>query len=119
GITEILVVTGTDHMGDVVGLLGSGKDFRCQFTYRVQDEAGGIAQALGLAKQFSRDDSMCVILGDNVFQDSIAPAVKEFEKQGKGARLFLKEVPDPGRFGVATVKDGKIVKIVEKPKKPE
>ncbi len=119
GITEILIVTGTEHMGAIVGTLGSGKDFGCQFTYRVQDEAGGIAQALGLAKQFSRDDSMCVILGDNVFQDSIADAVKEFSKTSVGARLFLKEVPDPGRFGVATVKDGKIVKVVEKPTHPE
>ena len=119
GITEILVVTGTDHMGDVVGLLGSGKAFGCHFTYRVQDEAGGIAQALGLAREFAREHTICVILGDNVFQDSIAPAVKEFGKAGKGARLFLKEVTDPGRFGVATVKDGKIAKIAEKPKKPE
>ncbi|HVO31782.1 MAG TPA: sugar phosphate nucleotidyltransferase [bacterium] len=119
GIVEIMIVTGTEHMGAVVGLLGSGKDFGCQFTYRVQDEAGGIAQALGLAKQFAKDEAMCVILGDNVFLDPIGDAVKAFEKQAKGARLFLKEVPDPGRYGVATVKDGKIVKIVEKPKNPE
>ena len=119
GIKEILIVTGTEHMGDVVGLLGSGREFDCEFTYRVQDEAGGIAQALGLARRFAGGEKICVILGDNVFQDSLAPAVKEFEKQKRGARLFLKAVSDPGRFGVATVKNGKIVKIVEKPKKPE
>lgn len=119
GIDDILIVTGTEHMGSVVGMLGSGKDFGCQFTYRVQEEAGGIAQALGLATQFARSESMCVILGDNVFQDSIAAAVKEFTATGAGARLFLKKVHDPGRFGVATVKDGKIVRVVEKPKVPE
>jgi glucose-1-phosphate thymidylyltransferase len=119
GIVEILIVTGTEHMGDVVGLLGSGKDFQCHFTYKVQDEAGGIAQALGLARQFAHDDSMCVILGDNIFQDPIKDAVNEFSVQGEGARLFLKEVHDPGRYGVANVKDGRIVKIVEKPATPE
>ena len=78
GITEILIVTGTEHMGDVVGLLGSGRDFKCSFTYKVQDEAGGIAQALGLAENFAGGDRMCVILGDNVFEDSIAAAVAQF-----------------------------------------
>ena len=72
GIDEILIVTGTDHMGDVVSLLGSGKDFGCKFTYKVQDEAGGIAQALGLAENFVGDDSMLVILGDNIFSASLA-----------------------------------------------
>ncbi len=119
GIREILIVTGTEHIGDVVGLLGSGREFGCEFTYRVQDEAGGIAQALGLARQFAGDGPVCVILGDNIFQDSIAGAVRDFAAGGIGARLFLKEVPDPSRFGVATVKDGRIVKIVEKPTRPE
>src|SRR5216117_1523159 len=69
GIQEILIVTGVEHMGDVVGLLGSGKDFGCRFTYKVQDEAGGIAQALGLAENFAGKDLLCVILGDNIFED--------------------------------------------------
>src|SRR6202162_1514189 len=90
GVTEILIVTGTDHMGDVVGLLGSGKDFGCEFTYRVQDEAGGIAQALALAGQFSRDDKMCVILGDNIFQDTIRPFVEEFDASAIKAKILLK-----------------------------
>jgi len=119
GIEEILVVTGVEHMGDVVTLLGSGKDFRCRFTYKVQDEAGGIAQALGLAESFAGDDLMCVILGDNIFEDAIGPYVKAFREQGKGARLLLKQVHDPQRYGVAEVEGSRVVRIVEKPKKPK
>jgi len=119
GIEEILIVTGTEHMGDVVGLLGSGKDFGCRFTYKVQDEAGGIAQALGLAENFVGSDRMCVILGDNIFDDDIKSAVVQFsESSGDSAHVFLKIVPDPHRFGVAEVKDGRIVGIIEKPKQP-
>ncbi len=120
GIEEILVVTGVDHMGDVVNLLGSGKEFRCRFTYKVQDEAGGIAQALGLAENFAGRSPVCVILGDNVFEDAIGPYVQRFEKQKKGARVLLKKVPDPQRYGVAEVsKDGKILGIEEKPRQPK
>jgi glucose-1-phosphate thymidylyltransferase len=119
GIEEILVVTGVEHMGDVVTLLGSGKDFRCRFTYKVQDEAGGIAQALGLAENFAGDDLMCVILGDNIFEDGITPYVKSFREQGKGARLLLKQVHDPQRYGVAEVEGSRVMRIVEKPKKPK
>ena len=119
GVEEILIVTGVDHMGDVVNLLGSGKDFRCRFTYKVQDEAGGIAQALGLAENFARGDLTCVILGDNIFQDSIAPYVKSFQEQGKGARLLLKQVHDPQRYGVAEVEGSRVTRIVEKPREPK
>ncbi|MFC1517398.1 sugar phosphate nucleotidyltransferase [Candidatus Margulisiibacteriota bacterium] len=118
GIKEILIVTGTNHMGDVVSLLGSGKDFNCKFTYKVQDEAGGIAQALGLAENFSGKEPVIVILGDNIFQDDITPYVKNFKKQKSGAKILLKEVKDPQRYGVANVKDKLIVNIDEKPKKP-
>ena len=118
GIGEILVVTGVEHMGDVVTLLGSGKDFGCRFTYKVQDEAGGIAQALGLAENFAGRAPVCVILGDNVFQDDLQPFVARFAEQGTGARVVLKRVTDPQRFGVAEVRDGKIVSIEEKPKQP-
>jgi glucose-1-phosphate thymidylyltransferase len=118
GIDEILVVTGVDHMGDVVTLLGSGREFGCRFTYKVQDEAGGIAQALGLAENFAARSPLCVILGDNVFQDSIAPVVERYHRQGRGARVVLKKVPDPQRFGVAEVKGERIVSIEEKPKRP-
>jgi glucose-1-phosphate thymidylyltransferase len=119
GIKEILIVTGVEHMGDVVSLLGSGKDFDCQFTYRVQDEAGGIAQALGLASQFAKDDKMCVILGDNIFYDSIEKFVTDFHSGSAKAKILLRKVPDPQRFGVAEVKDNKILNVTEKPKSPK
>ena len=119
GIQEILIVTGTEHMGDVVALMGSGKDFGCRFTYKVQDEAGGIAQALGLAENFAGGSPLCVILGDNIFQDSLKPEVEAFERQGQGARILLKPVDDPQRYGVAEVKDGQVLGIEEKPKAPK
>ncbi len=121
GIEEILIVTGTEHMGDVVSLLGSGKDFNCRFTYKVQDEAGGIAQALLLAENFAGGDSVGVILGDNIFEDSLLEMAKNFSQiqKEKGARIALKEVKDPKRFGVATLRGDKVVKIVEKPEEPE
>ena len=119
GIEEILVVTGKEHMGDVVNLLGSGHDYGLRFTFKVQDQAGGIAQALGLAENFAGDDCCTVILGDNIFSDSIAPYVKQFEQQGKGAKVLVKQVPDPNRFGVAEIEGDHIVNIEEKPKEPK
>ncbi|MEE8638264.1 MAG: sugar phosphate nucleotidyltransferase [Candidatus Margulisiibacteriota bacterium] len=119
GIEEILIVTGVEHMGDVVSLLGSGKDFGCRFTYKVQDQAGGIAQALALAESFVDLDQIAVILGDNIFEDDLRPFALAFKKQKKGARVLIKDVSDPERFGVVEVKDGKIVSIEEKPKKPK
>ncbi|WP_256759142.1 sugar phosphate nucleotidyltransferase [Cohnella sp. WQ 127256] len=118
-INDILIVTGKDHMGDVVNLLGSGYEMGVTFTYKVQDEAGGIAQALGLAEHFVGDDSMVVILGDNVFSDSIAPFVDSFVKQGKGAKILLQEVPDPKRYGVPELHGDQIVSIEEKPSHPK
>lgn len=119
GIEEILIVTGTEHMGDVVSLMGSGKDFGCRFTYKVQDEAGGIAQALGLAENFAGESPICVILGDNIFQDSLKGEVQAYEQQGRGARILLKPVEDPQRYGVAEVEDGHVLGIEEKPKAPK
>ncbi len=116
GMKEILIVTGTEHMGDVVNLLGSGKDFNCKFTYKVQDEAGGIAQALSLAENFAGGDNVTVILGDNVFEYNLTEAVNSFSG---GSCLFVQEVHDPERFGVAEVRDGKIISIEEKPQKPK
>ncbi len=118
-VRDILIVTGTEHMGDVVGLLGSGKDFDCEFTYRVQDRAGGIAEALGLSRDFVHGGRMVVVLGDNIFQDSIAPHVDRFAKQDRGARILLKEVPDPKRYGVAEIAGDRVVGIEEKPAKPK
>jgi len=118
-IHDILIVTGRDHMGDVVNLLGSGYEFGVTFTYKVQDQAGGIAQALGLAEQFVGNDLMTVILGDNVFDDDISPYVRSFEKQGRGAKILIKEVPDPKRYGVAELSGDSIVSIEEKPIHPK
>jgi glucose-1-phosphate thymidylyltransferase len=119
GITEILVVTGRDHMGDVLELLGSGRDYGLDFTFKVQDQAGGIAEALGLARNFVNGDKCAVILGDNIFEDDISPYVESFKKQDKGAKILLKEVSDPTRFGVAELTDNKILSIEEKPKQPK
>ncbi len=117
GIEEILIVTGTDHMGDVVNLLGSGKDFGCRFTYKVQDEAGGIAQALGLAENFAGDDSVVVILGDNIFEHSLKKAVENYT--GSGAQILIQEVHDPQRYGVAELEGDRVISIEEKPENPK
>ncbi|MFA5238557.1 MAG: sugar phosphate nucleotidyltransferase [Phycisphaerae bacterium] len=117
GIKQILIVTGVEYMGAVVGLLGSGKEFGCRFTYRVQDEAGGIAQALGLAENFA--ERIAVILGDNIFQASLKTCADKFTSQKAGARILLKQVPSPQRFGVAQISDGKIIAIDEKPENPK
>jgi len=117
GIDEILIVTGTDHMGAVVNLLGSGKDFGCRFTYKVQDEAGGIAQALGLAENFVGSDTMTVILGDNIFEASLEAALENYP--GSGGQILLQKVDDPERFGVAELNGEKIVGIEEKPDQPK
>ncbi len=119
GVKEILIVTGVDHMGDVVNLLGSGKDFSCRFTYKVQDEAGGIAQALALAEGFADDSGLVVILGDNIFKASLKPYLQKFLSQEKGARVLLKKIHNPQRFGVAEISGGRVTKITEKPKKPK
>ncbi len=119
GIEEILIVTGIEHMGDVVNLLGSGKDFGCHFTYKVQDIAGGIAQALSLAENFCNNDPIAVILGDNILQADLKVYADKFRTQKNGARVLLKEVKDPHRFGVAEVESSKVINIVEKPEKPK
>lgn len=116
-IEEILIVTGTDHMGDVVNLLGSGKDFGCRFTYKVQDEAGGIAQALGLAENFAGNEPVVVILGDNIFEASLQKAMKNYD--GTGAQILIQKVPDPERFGVAEIDGDRVISIEEKPSNPK
>jgi glucose-1-phosphate thymidylyltransferase len=119
GIEEILIVTGVEHMGDVVSLLGSGKNFGCRFTYKVQDEAGGIAQALALAENFAHGQSLVVILGDNIFKANLKSYTDKFIAQEIGARILLKQVPNPQRFGVAQLSNGKVTGIEEKPEKPK
>ncbi len=120
GIDDILIVTGGNHAGDFLRLLGNGKEFGLKhLNYTYQEGEGGIADALALAEHFSDYEKIVIILGDNVIEGSIAQAVKDFRKQKEGAKILLKEVPDPERFGVAEIADGKIVKIEEKPKVPK
>jgi glucose-1-phosphate thymidylyltransferase len=116
GIREIMIVSGRGHAGHFLELLGSGMEFGVQLTYEIQEMAGGIAEALGLAENWADDDPVAVILGDNIFQDSVQPHVDTFQK---GAKIFLNEVPDAQRFGVAEIKGDRIISIEEKPKKPK
>jgi glucose-1-phosphate thymidylyltransferase len=119
GIDQILVVTSTDHMGDVVRCLGSGEDFNCGLTYRVQERPGGIAHALSLAEDFVGGDRLCVFLADNVFQRTILPYAEAFRTQRVGARVVLKQVPDPQHFGVAALDERQVLEIQEKPRQPK
>ena len=120
GIDDIMIVTGGRKSGDFLSLLGNGKDFGLKhLNYTYQEGEGGIAEALGLAEHWAKGDSVCVILGDNLIEKNIKKAVDDFKRQQKGAKIMLKEVPDPERFGVATVQNGKVVRIVEKPQNPQ
>jgi glucose-1-phosphate thymidylyltransferase len=119
GIQDILIVTGGNSAGDFLRLLRNGKDFGLkQMNFAYQEGEGGIADALRLAEYFVDGDSVCVVLGDNIIEGSIRAAKQTFEKQGRGAMILLKEVPDPERFGVPTLQNGRIVRIDEKPKAP-
>lgn len=113
GIQDILIVTGKEHMGDVVNLLGSGSDMGVTFTYKVQDEAGGIAQALDLAENFVGIDQMIVILGDNVFEEDLSPFIRNFKNQQHGAKILIRQVEDPKRFGVPELHGDRIISIEE------
>lgn len=117
GIKDILIVSGTDHMGDFVELLGSGSRFGVNLSYKVQDEAGGIAQALGLAERFCNKDQCLVVLGDNIFEDSLISILDSIPLNK--ACVVLKEVHDPQRYGVAYFENDEIISIEEKPKKPK
>ncbi len=120
GITDIMIVTGGRKSGDFLSLLGNGADFGLKhLNYTYQQGEGGIAEALGLAEHWASGDSLCVILGDNIIQYNVAKAVADFRKQGRGAKIILKEVHDPERFGVAEISAGKVTGIVEKPKQPK
>jgi len=122
-IDDIMIITGTEHMGDMINLLGSGKKYNCQLTYRVQDEANGIAGALKLCKNFVGEEDLIVLLGDNIFYDSLESCIEKFnnfkENHNSLCLLNLKEVKDPERYGVAEIEKDKIIRIVEKPKKPK
>ena len=119
GIRDILIVTGGNHAGDFLKLLGNGKEFGLQHVnYTYQEGEGGIAAALSLAEYFSEGEKVCVILGDNIIEKNIIHAVRAFEKQERGAKILLKEVPDAHRFGVPELREGRITRIEEKPKHP-
>jgi glucose-1-phosphate thymidylyltransferase len=105
-------------MGAIVNSLGSGQRFGCEFTYRVQETAGGIAHALGLARGFAAGQPIVVMLADNVFEHSIAPFVDSFRQQAVGARVMLKEVGEPERYGIAALDERQILSIEEKPSQP-
>ena len=119
GVTDILIVTNPEHVGDFANALGGGRDFGGEFTYRVQEEAKGIAHALALAESFAHGGRTVVLLGDNIFETSIQHAVNDFHTQQRGARVLLKQVSDPERYGVATLNGNHIVAIEEKPKHPK
>jgi glucose-1-phosphate thymidylyltransferase len=119
GIHEILLVTGGKNAGDFLRLLGNGRDFGLKhLNYTYQEGEGGIADALALAEYFAAGEPICVILGDNIIESNVCGAVENFKKQGEGAKIILKEVPDAQRFGVAEVRGGHVASIEEKPKIP-
>ncbi|TDI86740.1 MAG: spore coat protein [Caldithrix sp.] len=120
GIDDILLVTGGNNAGDFLRLLGNGKEFGLRhLNYTYQEGEGGIAEALSLAEYFVDGEPMVVILGDNIVEKSIKSAVDNFREQGSGAKILLKRVEDPQRFGVAELDSDRVVNIVEKPKEPE
>jgi len=119
GIRDILIVTGGDSAGDFLRLLGNGKDFGLkELHYTYQEGEGGIADALRLAQDFAENDKLVVILGDNIIEKNICKAVGEFFTQPAGAKILLKEVPDPNRFGVARFEGDTLAEIIEKPASP-
>ena len=119
GIEEILLVTGGNNAGDFLRLLGNGRDFGLRhLNYTYQEGNGGIAEALGLAEFFAAGQPICVILGDNVIENNIRRAVENFRKEKNGAKILLKEVEDAQRFGVAEVRNGRVLNIEEKPQIP-
>lgn len=119
GIKDILIVTGPEHAGHFLNLLGSGKEFGVRISYEVQEGAGGIAQALSLAEDFADKEKIAVILGDNIFEKSLHRAIRKFKNESTGAKIFLKKVEEANRFGVAEIKNRKLVRIEEKPRAPK
>lgn len=120
GIRDLLVVTGGRNSGDFLRLLGNGKEFGLKhINYAYQEGEGGIAEALALAEHFAENSKICVVLGDNIIEGSIAQAVREFEQQERGAKILLKKVHDAERFGVADIQGDRIAGIEEKPSRPK
>jgi glucose-1-phosphate thymidylyltransferase len=119
GVQDILIVTGGNNAGDFLRILRNGEEFGLKrLSYRYQEGEGGIAAALSLAEDFAAGDNICVILGDNIYEKSLRKSANEFTSTGKGARIHLKQVENPQRFGVPVMQDQRIVRIEEKPKSP-
>src|SRR5215207_1799152 len=122
GVTELMLVTGGTHAGEFLRLLGNGHEFGIDLlSYAYQQEAGGIAEALGLAERFVDGDRVCVMLADNVFEGSLRPSIEAFERQERGARILLARIADPEHLrhlGVAELNGDRVVRIVEKPEDP-
>jgi glucose-1-phosphate thymidylyltransferase len=119
GIKDILIVTGGNHPGDFLRLLGNGKDYGAEnISYAYQQGEGGIADALALAENHAAGGPVCVVLGDNIIEKNIMAAVDDYRKQGRGAKILLKRVPDPQRFGVPVLDGDRVVRIIEKPEDP-
>ncbi|PIS04011.1 spore coat protein [Candidatus Peregrinibacteria bacterium CG10_big_fil_rev_8_21_14_0_10_44_7] len=118
GIRDIMIVSGRGHVGDFLELLGSGKKFGVNLKYEVQEEAGGIAQALSLVNDFADGDTTVVILGDNIFEDDISPYVQAFSEKPYGAHILLSHVHNPKSYGVARIEDDNLQEIIEKPVEP-
>jgi len=120
GLKEILIISGPGHAGQLLDLLGSGKELGVDLSYDIQEEPKGIAHGLSIAEDFADNSQVALILGDNIFEDNLKKAVDDFKKQTKGAKIIIKRVADPERFGVVKFnrKGDKIAKIIEKPKRP-
>ena len=120
GITDIMIVTGGNSAGDFLKLLRNGKTFGLKhLNYTYQEGEGGIADALGLVEHFAANDPVCVVLGDNIIEGNIRTAVRSYRHQGGGAKIILKRVPDPQRFGVPELDGRRVVRIEEKPAQPK
>jgi glucose-1-phosphate thymidylyltransferase len=120
GIDDIMIVTGGNFAGHFLQLLGNGKEFGLKhLNYTYQEGEGGIADALSLVEHFADDEPVCVVLGDNIIENNVKQAAEDYKKQGKGAKILLKKVHDPQRFGVPELDGEKVLNIVEKPKDPK
>lgn len=120
GITDIMIVTGGNSAGDFLKLLGNGKAFGLKhLNYTYQEGEGGIAEALSLVEHFTAGEPVCVVLGDNIIEGNISGAVRSYRHQGGGAKIILKKVPDPHRFGVPELDGPRVVRIEEKPGAPK
>ena len=119
GVEEVLVITNPEHAGHFLRLLRTGQEFGLKLTYELQEQAGGLAQAVGLAESFARGSKLLVLLGDNIFTHDLRPAVDAFREQERGALIFAVEVDEPQHYGVVEMRDGRVIGIEEKPAEPK